>query len=164
MKITEIDVWNGNIEQRVYGELYPDCIEMRSISKDRIMLPYTGELPVECCGMNPRLLIVPKIVDRPSISLFVEDRMEGMDPNEPWKEDRFPIEATTEEIVALLSKFFQQRRKDGGLSTAAEVELHERFNSWRNLVMNAPHVLDIISQMPSDSIAYIAKKLQSRAE
>lgn len=164
MEFIELYNDNGFLETARYP-LDPGSVDMKSLSKDRIVLRYTGELPLDYYGMmNPRIVITPHIAERPSIGFLVEDRNEDMPPDEPWKELHFRVEATTDEIETLLSKFFQQGRKNNGLSTAAELEFYKRFDSWRNLVMNAPHILCIISEMSPEDIAYIARELQSKAE
>lgn len=145
--------------------LDPSSVGMKSLSKDKIVLKYTGELPVECSGMNPRLIITPKIAKRPSIQLVFEDRAEDMPPDEPWEEASFMVEATAAEIMDLMDRFGKQRRKNTGMDSKAFCELYfDRYMPWRELVRTPWEMLDIIDDMSPENIAYIAKKLQSRAE
>lgn len=164
MKIVDQLICDGFHKSESYP-IDPNFISMKSIEKTRIVLPYTGELPADCTGANPRLIITPRRLERPIISFVIEDDPEQMPPDVPAEEYYFGVEAEVSEIVDLLDRFNRQQWKDTGLELKTFHRLiTHNYLGWRGLMTNPHYILAIINDMSPENVAYIAKRLQREAE
>lgn len=92
----------SNIE----GELDARKVELHSVRKDRLVLPYTGELPKGVEGRNPRISFTLRaLFQRPKAFLMLND--------ESGKEEQLALDISDEEILGIFGKLFDKPHKIG---------------------------------------------------
>ena len=100
-------VVNSLVEDFGGFELDATAIDLRSVSDQDIMLPYRGALPKQMSDASSAHLYL-------NIQLSQQARIVLMVTNDKGKKIRRPLEATAEEIMALLDRFFDQKDNTGG--------------------------------------------------
>ena len=99
-------VLNSLVEDFGGFALDANAIDLRSASKDNIMLPYHGTLPAQLSEASGAQIYLNIQVSQPIRVVLVIS-------GSGRKKERYALEATTEEIKFLLDRFFDQKENSG---------------------------------------------------
>ena len=134
-----------------------DKIEMHSANKQKILLPYLGELPDDLKdGGNAFISIVITNSLYARAALVIKSRR---------KKRNFPVEATTQEIEHLLFwlLFCQKPGEETrfytnwgcGLSKHALGFYQGCFSFWQRFIVKGLGMDDLIRQLPDEALQYV---------
>lgn len=141
MNMKVIGKWSPNFD------LDPDAIEMRSISKWNVELPYTGPLPEGYQDATAWISFDTSATCR-KVLLMVQMVGEKKRPVSGW-----PIQISDKDLDAFLKPYFfkpngyQRSPKDTGLSPHGQGSCIADYVEWRKLCY-APHITEVFKYRP----------------
>ena len=147
-------------------ELDTDKVLLHSANKQKIMLPYLGELPNDLKGNGDAFISV--VITNSLYARVVLVIKSGR------KKRNFPVEATTQEIEHLLfwllfcqkpgdeTRFYTNW--DCGLSRHALGYYQGCFSYWHRFVAKGLCVDDLIRQLPSNQLDFLAQFIDELRE
>ncbi len=121
-------------------ELDVGALGMRSISYTDIKLPYTGPLPKQMSPASSAYVYLNVQLSQ-GIRLVLSVQREG-------KSMKRPLEASSEEIIPLLDRFFTQNQDATGLAQYWLGVWHAHYIEWRKIVTRPDCLLTILSALP----------------
>lgn len=130
-------------------ELDISAIELRSVKKREIMLKYNGGLPVRMLPASSAFLQVNVQLIQGAVLVLVVKRN--------GKEIRRPVDATNQEVIELMDRFFLQ--EDTGLKEFWRGHEYANYSEWREVALNFRRLMKILETLPVDKKAYISKRL-----
>lgn len=144
-------IHNSTIHTLGGYELDTSKIERKSIDKQGIKLPYTGELPDTLSNTSGAAISFNVNMERANVLLEVQ---------QDGKPRRFSLQASVEEINAVLQPFFMREdgytRFDNGLSRYWLGYLQADYLAWKKINQHPATLAKIIRQMkPSDKSAIL---------
>lgn len=126
-------------------------ITLHSVSKRNVELPYHGPMPERVTGTNYRISFNVQPARTPRVTLVVD--CDG-------KDQRFPLDATPDEIETILGQLFNDPNKSKpGLSGYWLGVWQMDFFGWRE-TQNRHHLREIIEHLPTAERAALLKSLQ----
>ena len=118
-------------------DLDVSAVGMRSISETEIKLPYTGVLNVQL-AQGARLVLVA---------------------HGKGKDIKRPLEASSEEIIALLDGFFKQNQDATGLAQYWLGVWQAHYTEWRKIVTGPDRLLTILSSLSVTDREFLCKHM-----
>ena len=130
-------------------DLDTDTIKMHSANSQDIMLPYSGALPEQLSSVSSAFLQVNvQPIQGAMLALVVE---------RSGKEFRRPMEATNQEVIALLDQFFNQQ--DTGLDTYWLGFEQANYMGWRQVATDYRRLLKPLMALPVQDRKYLSRRL-----
>lgn len=121
-------------------DLDASAVKMRSISETDIKLPYTGALPAQMSASTGAYVYLNVQLTQ-GARLVLVARGKG-------KDIKRPLEASSEEIIALLDGFFKQNPEATGLAQYWLGVWQAHYAEWRKVVTGPGRLLAILSSLP----------------
>lgn len=132
-------------------KLDTSAIGMRSISETDIKLPYTGLLPDQMsAASNAYVYLNVQLAQGARLVLVVK----GND-----KSIKRPLEASSEEIITLLDKFFSQHMEDTGVTQYWLGVWQAHYIEWKKIVTGPDHLLAILSTLSVKDREFLQKHM-----
>lgn len=136
-----------------YGSFTLDAkaVEMRSISEKDIKLPYKGPLPEQ---MKPAAsaYIYLNVQLSQGVRLVLNVQAHG-------KSIKRPLQASSEEIIALLDRFFGQEQHDTGLDLYWLGLWQAHYTEWKKIVTGPDRLLEILSTLSVTDREFLMKHM-----
>ena len=114
-------------------DLDVSAVGMRSISETDIKLPYTGVLPVQMSASSGAYVYL-------NVQLAQGARL-VLVAHGKGKDIKRPLEASSEEIIALLDGFFKQNQDATGLAQYWLGVWQAHYTEWRKIVTGPDRLL-----------------------
>lgn len=149
-------VLNSMVEDFGGFALDADAIDLRSVSKDDIMLPYHGPLPAQLSGASGAQIYLNIQVSQPIKVVLV---VSGSNR----KKDRFALEATAEEIKSLLDRFFDQK-ENSGLSAYWLGIWQANYITWRQLIVCPSRLIAFLDSISDRDRTYLLEYLSRKCK
>lgn len=127
------------------------AVGMRSISDTDIKLPYTGALPVEMSA-SPSVYVYLNVQLVQGARLVLVAHGNG-------KDIKRPLEASSEEIIALLDGFFKQDQDVTGLAQYWLGVWQAHYIEWRKIVTGPDRLLTILSSLSVTDREFLCKHM-----
>lgn len=132
-------------------ELDTSSIGMRSISETDIKLPYTGSLPDQILAVSSAYVYLNiQLVQGARLVLVVKG--EG-------KDIKRPLEASSEEIIALLDKFFNQHMDDTGIAQYWLGVWQAHYIEWKKIMTGPDRLFTILSTLSVKDREFLQKHM-----
>lgn len=149
-------VVNSLVEDFGGFELDATAIDLRNVSDQDIMLPYRGALPKQMSDASSAHLYL-------NIQLSQQARIVLIVTNDKGKKIRRPLEATAEEIMALLDRFFDQK-DNTGLSPYWLGIWQANYMTWRQITNCPERLLSFLDSLSTNDRAYLLKYLAQESK
>lgn len=136
-----------------FGKINLDtsALGMRSVSKTDIKLPYSGALPEQMAVPSSAYVYFNvQLVQGVRLVLVVKGS---------GKDIKCPLEATNEEIVALLDKFFDQSQSETGMVPYWLGLWQAHYIEWRKISTQPDRLLEILSTLSMSDLEFLKKNL-----
>lgn len=144
-------VVNSLVEDFGDFELDATAIELRSASDQDIMLPYRGELPKKMSmASSAHIYLNIQLSQQTKIALVVT--------METGKKIRRPLDATAEEIMDLLDRFFDQK-DNSGLSPYWMGVWQANYITWKQLTHRPASLISFFDTLSDQDKVYLLKYL-----
>lgn len=144
-------VVNSLVEDFGGFELDAAAVELRSVSDQDIMLPYRGALPKQMSTASSAHLYL-------NIQLSQQARIVLVVTTDKGKKLRRPLEATAEEIMALLDQFFDQKDSTG-LSPYWLGIWQAHYTTWKQITRCPDRLASFFDSLSTNDKAYLLKYL-----
>lgn len=133
-----------------------NAIDLRSASKQDIMLPYHGSLPAQMSEVSGAQIYLNIQVSQPIKVALVVSSSKG-------KKHRFPMDATAEEVKSLLDRFFDQKQ-NSGLSSYWLGIWQANYITWRQLTVCPSRLTDFLDGISDKDRAYLLEYLSIKCK
>ncbi len=142
---------------RNYGdfELDINAVGMRSVSLNDIRLPYSGELPAQMRPVQSAYVYL-------NVQLVQGVRLVLLTDNGAGKCSRRPLDASNEEIISLLDRFFTQDAGSTGLEDYWLGVWQAYYIEWRKIVTSPSRLLDVISNLSDRDKQFLQQHMMDR--
>lgn len=140
---------NSLVEDFGGFELDAGAVELRSVSTQDIMLPYSGALPERMSSASSAFL---QVNVQP-----IQGAMLALVINRDGKELRRPMEASNQEVIDLLDKFFDQQNT--GLGTYWLGFEQANYMGWRQVATDFRRLLKPLMALPVKERTYLSRRL-----
>ena len=131
-------------------DLDVSAVGMRSISETDIKLPYTGVLPVQMSASSGAYVYL-------NVQLAQGARL-VLVAHGKGKDIKRPLEASSEEIIALLDGFFKQNQDATGLAQYWLGVWQAHYTEWRKIVTGPDRLLTILSSLSVTDREFLCKQ------
>lgn len=140
-----------------YGgfELDANAVGMRSTNATDITLPYTGGLPEQMCHAKAAYVYL-------GVQLVQGIRLVLVADNGKGKVLKRPLDAPSEEIVALLDRFFSQDRSATGLEEYWLGVWQAHYIEWKKFISGPDRLLEAISTLSDQDKRFLQKHIMDR--
>ncbi len=135
-------------------ELDTNAVGLRSTSTTEIRLLYSGRLPKYLCPAKSAYVYLNVQLTQGIRLVLVTDGGNG-------KGQKCLLEASNEEIIALLDRFFEQERNATGLEDYWLGVWHAYYIEWRRFATWPDCLLDAISTLPDQKKRFLQKHIFS---
>ena len=132
-------------------KLDTSAVGMRSISDTDIKLPYTGLLPEQMPAVSSAYVYL-NVQLAQGVRLVVVVNGKG-------KEIKRPLKASSEEIIALLDKFFNQQMDDTGVALYWLGVWQAHYIEWKKIVTGPDRLLNILSTLSVTDREFLQKHM-----
>ena len=132
-------------------DLDVSAVGMRSISETDIKLPYTGVLPVQMSASSGAYVYL-------NVQLAQGARL-VLVAHGKGKDIKRPLEASSEEIIALLDGFFKQNQDATGLAQYWLGVWQAHYTEWRKIVTGPDRLLTILSSLSVTDREFLCKHM-----
>lgn len=132
-------------------DLDVSAVGMRSISETDIKLPYTGALPVQMSASSGAYVYL-------NVQLAQGARL-VLVAHGKGKDIKRPLEASSEEIIALLDGFFKQNQDATGLAQYWLGVWQAHYTEWRKIVTGPDRLLTILSSLSVTDREFLCKHM-----
>ena len=120
-------------------ELDTSAVGIRSISETDIKLPYTGQLPEQMqVASSAYVYLNVQLTQGARLVLVAHGN---------GKNIKRPLEASNEEIIALLDKFFKQKQDATGVAQYGLGVWQAHYIEWRRVMTSPDWLLTILSTL-----------------
>lgn len=127
------------------------AVGLQSISETDIKLPYTGSLPAQMSTSSSAYVYLNvQLAQGARLVLVVHSK---------GKDIKRPLEASSEEIIALLDRFFKQRQDTTGLSQYWLGIWQAHYTEWRKIVTGPDRLLTILSSLSVTDREFLCKHM-----
>lgn len=140
---------NSLVEDFGGFELDAGAVELHSEKPQDIILPYCGALPGRMSSASSAYLQVNVQPTQGAQLVLVVNKGTG--------KVRRPLEATNEEIIDLLDKFFEQ--KNTGLDAYWLGFEQANYIGWKQIAQDFRRLLKMVRALPMDERTYISRHL-----
>lgn len=140
---------NSLVEDFGGFELDAGAVKLRSSDTQDIMLPYNGTLPEQMSSASSAFLHINVQPVQGARVVLVVDKENGR--------VRRPLEATNEEIIALLDRFYEQ--SETGLDRYWHGFWEAHYMGWRQMVKDSQKLLKMLRSLLAKNMAYISQRL-----
>lgn len=144
-------VVNSLVEDFGDFELDATAIELRSASDQDIMLPYRGELPKKMSMASSAHIYL-------NIQLSQQTKIVLVATMETGKKIRRPLDATAEEIMDLLDRFFDQK-DNSGLAPYWMGVWQTNYTTWKQLTRCPDRLTSFFDTLSDQDKSYLLKYL-----
>lgn len=148
-------ILNSLVEEVGGFALDATAIDLRSVSKQDIMLPYHGSLPAQMSEASGALIYLNIQVSQPIKVVLVVSGSNS-------KKSRFPLDVTAEEVKSLLDRFFDQKEKSG-LSSYWLGIWQANYITWRQLTTCPSRLTDFLDGISDRDRAYLLEYLSRKS-
>lgn len=136
-------------------ELDTNGIGLRSMSEKDIKLPYTGTLPQQMSSVSSAYVYLNvQLTQGARLILVVQDGSRTI---------KHPLKASTEEIVALLDRFFKQTDNTTGLTQYWLGLWQAHYIEWRRIATGPKQLLTIISTLSEQDRKFLQDHMMDAA-
>ncbi len=143
---------NSMVEDFGGFTLDASAIELRSISDTDIKLPYNGALPKQMSpASNAYVHINVQLAQGARMVLAVE--------KEGGKTLKRPLAASSEDILSLLDRFFNQSHEDTGLSEYWLGLWQAHYIEWRKITKGPDLLLNILFTLSEQDRRFLQKHM-----
>ena len=141
-----------------YGgyELDVNAVGMRSVSFKDIKLPYSGTLPEQIRPVQAAYVYL-------NVQLVQGARLVLVVDNGKGKNLKRPLDASSEEIITLLDRFFKQATDSTGLDDYWLGVWQAHYIEWKKAITAPDRLLEIISTMPEKDRLFLQEHMMDRA-
>jgi len=137
-------------------ELDANAVEMRSASATDIRLPYSGKLPKHMRPVQSAYVYLNvQLIQGARLVLVI-------DGGKSKKQKRF-LEASDDEIITLLDKFFEQERNDTGLEDYWLGMWQAHYIEWKKFTTRPDRLLEAISTLSDQDKRSLQKHIMDQA-
>jgi len=144
-------VVNSLVEDFGDFELDATAIDLRSASDQDILLPYRGELPKKISMASSAHIYL-------NIQLSQQMKVVLVATMENGKKIRRPLDATTEEIMDLLDRFFDQK-DSSGLTPYWLGVWQTNYTTWKQLTRRPDRLVSFLDTISAQDRMYLLKYL-----
>lgn len=133
------------------------ALEMRSMSDTDIKLPYHGVLPgYDSAPSGTYIYLNVQLAQGVRLVLVVQ--------NQNGKTMKRPLQASSDEIIKLLDRFFAQAQEETGLAQYWLGLWQAHFVEWRKIVTGPDRLLTIISALSKTDREFLQKHMMDGME
>lgn len=140
---------NSLVEDFGGFELDAGAVKLYSADMQDIMLPYSGILPEQMSSASSAFLHINVQPVQGARVVLVVDKENGR--------VRRPLEATNEEIIDLLDRFYKQ--SEVGLDRYWHGFWEAHYMGWRQIVRDSRKLLKMLQSLPAKDMAYLSQRL-----
>lgn len=137
-------------------ELDTNAVGLRSTSATDIKLPYSGELPEHMRPVQSAYVYL-------NVQLIQGVRLVLVTDSGKGKEQKRFLEASGEEIIALLDSFFGQERNATGLEDYWLGVWQTHYIEWKKFTTGPDRLLEAISTLSDQDKRFLQKHIMDRA-
>lgn len=140
-----------------YGgfELDANAVGMQSTSTTDITLPYTGGLPEQMRFAKAAYVYL-------NVQLVQGIRLVLVADNGKGKVLKRPLNASCEEIIALLDRFFKQDRSTTGLEEYWLGVWQAHYIEWKKFITGPDRLLEVISTLSDQDKMFLQKHIMDQ--